>query len=120
MNTNDNVPLRGEIWHVNFDPTVGTEIQKTRPAVVISSDGIGRLPIRLVVPITAWKDAFTGNIWHVRVDPDSHNGLTKTSAIDTLQVRGVDVQRFGHRIGRINAPTLEEVVAALAAITEYQ
>jgi mRNA interferase MazF len=43
-----NPPQRGEVWLVNFDPTVGTEIRKIRPAVVISSDEIGILPIKLV------------------------------------------------------------------------
>ena len=45
-------PLRGEIWLVNFDPTIGSEIRKTRPAVVVSSDAVGRLPIKLVAPVT--------------------------------------------------------------------
>jgi hypothetical protein len=39
-------PQRGEIWLVNFDPTMGAEIQKTRPAVVVSSDAVGRLPMK--------------------------------------------------------------------------
>nr|WP_310487775.1 type II toxin-antitoxin system PemK/MazF family toxin [Chamaesiphon sp. VAR_69_metabat_338] len=43
------LPRRGEIWLVNLDPTVGAEIQKTRPAIVISSDYIGKLPLKLVV-----------------------------------------------------------------------
>jgi len=42
--TNLASPKRGEIWLVNFDPTVGAEIKKIRPAVVISSDGVGKLP----------------------------------------------------------------------------
>lgn len=49
-------PKRGEIWRVSFDPTIGAEITKARPAVVISSDAVGRLPIKLVAPITDWKD----------------------------------------------------------------
>lgn len=48
-------PKRGEVWRVNFDPTIGTEIKKTRPAVVISSDAVGKLPIKLVAPIIDWK-----------------------------------------------------------------
>lgn len=63
------IPQRGEIWLVNFDPTVGAEIQKTRPAVVVSSDAVGRLPIKLVAPRTDWKEYFAPNIWHVRIDP---------------------------------------------------
>jgi mRNA interferase MazF len=49
------LPKRGEIWLVNLDPTVGAEIQKTRPAIVISSDCIGKLFLKLVVPITIEK-----------------------------------------------------------------
>ncbi|MEO8497107.1 MAG: type II toxin-antitoxin system PemK/MazF family toxin [Planctomycetota bacterium] len=78
--TPSSLPQRGEVWKVSFDPTVGAEIRKTRPAVVISSDAVGRLPIKLVVPITDWKPAFAPNIWHVRIDPDPTNGLTKPSA----------------------------------------
>jgi len=66
---------------------VGTEIQKTRPAVVVSSDAVGRLPIKLVSPLTDGKAYFAPNIWHVRIDPDPTNGLTKVSAVDTLQYR---------------------------------
>lgn len=112
-------PRQGEIWLVNFDPTVGAEIQKTRPAVVVGSDAVGRLPIKLVAPITDWKEYFAPNIWHVRIDPDLTNGLTKVSAVDTLQLRGMDRQRFIRKLGQVSAPTLEEIVLAIAAIIEY-
>src|SRR5712692_5507411 len=85
-------PKRGEVWKVNFDPTVGTEIRKTRPAVVISSDGVGIFPIKLVAPITDWKPYFSANAWHVRIDPEPTNGLTKPSTVDVLQLRGMDTQ----------------------------
>jgi mRNA interferase MazF len=49
---------RGEIWLVDFDPAVGGEIRKIRPAVVMSMDAIGRLPLRMVVPITDWKPQY--------------------------------------------------------------
>ena len=112
-------PKRGEVWKVSFDPTVGAEIRKTRPAVVISSDAVGRLPIKLVVPITDWKPAFVPNIWHVRIDPDPTNGLTKTSAIDVLQARGMDTQRFLQRMGEVTPEKLEEILLAIAAVIEY-
>jgi mRNA interferase MazF len=112
-------PRRGEIWLVNFDPTIGTEIRKTRPAVVISSDAVGRLPIKLVAPITDWKNHYASNIWHVRIDPDATNGLSKISAIDTLQLRGMDLQRFIRKLGALPPSTLEEIVLALAAVIEY-
>jgi mRNA interferase MazF len=93
---------RGEIWLVTLDPTVGAEIRKTRPVVVVSSDAVGALPIKLVAPLTEWKDYFAGNVWHVKVTPDSMNGMAKTSAVDTLQLRGVDTQRFVQKLGRVS------------------
>ena len=51
-------PQRGEIWTVRFDPSVGAEIRKSRPAVVCSVDSIGRLPLRVVVPLTDWQPSF--------------------------------------------------------------
>ena len=112
-------PKRGEIWQVNFDPTIGAEIKKTRPAVVISSDAIGRLPIKLVAPITDWKDHYAANVWHVRIDPDATNGLSKISAIDALQLRGMDRQRFVRKLGQVAAAQLEEIILAVAAVIEY-
>ena len=74
-------PKRGEIWLVNLDPTIGDEIQKKRPCLVVNSDSIGKLRIRLIAPITEWKNAFENNLWHVRIKPARDNGLVKTSAI---------------------------------------
>jgi mRNA interferase MazF len=58
LSINPELPKRGEIWLVNFNPTVGAEIKKVRPAVVISSDSVGKLPIKLIAPITDWKTYF--------------------------------------------------------------
>ena len=113
-------PRRGEVWDLNFDPTIGAEIQKIRPAVVISSDGVGLLLIKLVSPITGWQDRFSRNMWHVRIEPSSTNGLTKISAVDTLQIRGVDVRRFISRRGRLSTTLMQEITAAIAAIIEHE
>ena len=48
-------PKRGEVWLIDFDPTVGAEIRKVRPAVVLTVPGVGRLPLQIVVPLTEWK-----------------------------------------------------------------
>jgi len=109
----------GDIWKVNLDPTVGSEIKKSRPVVVISSDAVGLLPIKLVAPLTEWKDYLANNIWHVKVHPDSSNGLTKTSTVDTLQLRGVDKQRFLEKAGAISPKTLRLIVTSIAAVIEY-
>ena len=112
-------PRRGEIWLVNFNPTVGAEIQKTRPAVVVSSDAVGRLPIKLIAPLTDWKEYFAPNMWHVRIVPNATNGLTKESAVDTLQLRGMDQQRFVRKLGQVSPTTMEEIILSIAAIIEY-
>jgi mRNA interferase MazF len=108
------------VWLVNLEPTLGAEIRKQRPAVVVSSDAVGRLPVKLVAPITDWKPWYARSTWHIKIEPDKHNGLRKPSAIDVLQLRGVDVQRLGPRMGRVSAELMEEVAAAIAAVVEYQ
>ena len=113
-------PLRGDIWLVNFDPTLGAEIRKTRPAVIVSSDGVGRLPVKLVAPLTEWKDAFGESAWLVRIEPDTRNGLSKTSAADMLQLRGMDLRRFVSRLGHVSPELMDEIAAAVAIVVEHR
>jgi len=47
------------------------------------------------------------------------NGLAKTSAVDTLQLRGVDTQRFVQRLGSVSPAIMQAIVAAIAAVIEY-
>jgi mRNA interferase MazF len=118
--TNSNTPNRGEIWLVNFDPTIGAEIKKVRPAVIISSDAVGKLPIKLIAPITDWKPYFSQNFWHVRIEPDAVNGLTKISAIDALQLRGVDLKRFRRKLGSVGEVTMSEIAVAIVTVIEFE
>lgn len=113
-------PKRGEIWLVNLDPTIGSEIKKTRPVVIVNSDLIGKLPLKWVVPMTDWKTYFASNIWHVYIEPTEENGLSKPSAADVLQLRSVDARCFARRLGVLPIADLQEVVLAIAAIIEYQ
>jgi mRNA interferase MazF len=113
-------PRRGEIWLVNLDPTVGNEIKKKRPAIVVSSDAVGRLPIKLCVPVTGWKPAFANMIWQVRITPDANNNLSKESSCDSLQTRCLDTQRFIKKIGSVSPDVMEDIVAGIAAVIEFQ
>lgn len=113
-------PKRGEIWWVKLDPTVGAEIEKLRPALVISSDALQPLPLSIIAPITNWKNKFENNIWHIKLEADAVNGLSKTSAITALQIRSVDHARFRKISGRVSPSTLDSVTAAVAAIIEYE
>ena len=113
-------PRRGEVWDVDFNLAVGAEIQKIRPAVVVSINDIGRLPLKLVAPITNWKAHFSGRIWLINVKSTNTNGLIKESAVDVLQVKSLDVQRFLTKRGQLTATLMTEISAAIAAIIDYQ
>jgi len=113
-------PKRGEIWLINLDPTIGSEIQKTRPSVIVSSDFVGKLPLKLVVPMTDWKDYFAPNFWHIYIESTSENGLKKRSAADALQLRTVDLRRFVRRLGVLSTADLQEIVYAIVSLVEYQ
>ena len=107
-------PKRGDVWTVNFDPTVGAEIGKARPAVVIGVESIGRLPLKLVVPITDWKPAYATYPWFVELTPNSTNGLSKASGADAFQVKSVSETRFVRRLGRITDEQVTEIAEAIA------
>jgi mRNA interferase MazF len=119
LNTRSVQARRAEIWLVNLDPTIGAEIKKTRPVIIVSSDAVGILPIKLVAPVTDWKDWYADSSWLVRIDPDTTNGLTKPSAVDTLQLRGLDTSRFIRKLGQVSGDTIEEIAAAIAGVVEY-
>lgn len=118
LNTNTESPKRGEIWLVALDPTIGSELNKTRPAIVISADAIGTLPVKLIVPITEWKPYFAKNTWQIKLKPTSANGLSKLSTADTLQTRGADLQRFVRKLGRVSDRNLNKVALTIAAIIQ--
>lgn len=111
-------PKRGEIWLVDFEPTKGSEIRKKRPAVIVSSDALGVLPIRLVVPLTEWNYSYAGKIWIVRIDASVRNGLTKPSAAETLQTRSVSLKRLSKKVGVLEERLVEQIVAALSIAVE--
>jgi mRNA interferase MazF len=99
---------------------MGDEIAKTRPAIVVSSDAIGKLAIKTVVPVTTWKDRFADNLWMVRIEPDKANGLENVSTADALQIRGVALERFIDKLGQVSSEVLDDVAAAIAIVVEYQ
>jgi len=109
---------QGEIWEINLSPAVGAEIKKKRPAVIINDDAIGVLPLKVIVPITEWKERFHGAIWMVRIEPDSKNKLIKPSAIDTVQIRSVSTKRFIRKIGSVSAKILDEIKTAVKVVID--
>ncbi len=108
------MPSRGEIWLVDFDPAVGAEIQKARPAVVMNLDSIGRLPLRIVVPLTDWKPNYAAYPWFVSIPSTPINGLLKDSGADAFQVKSVSEKRFVHFLGTITPDQADEIAEAIA------
>jgi mRNA interferase MazF len=108
------VPRRGEIWLVDFDPAVGAEIQKVRPAVVISMDTIGRLPLRMVVQITHWKTQYVNYPWFVELPAASTSGLAKDSGADAFQTKSVSQFRFVRLLGQVTVVQLDDIASAIA------
>lgn len=99
---------RGEVYLVTLDPTVGAEMQKTRPAVVVSPDELNlALATVIVVPLT------TGRAYPFR--PLTRvGGKPGVAAVD--QVRTVDKRRLSRRVGTLSPAALTSVLAALAEV----
>jgi mRNA interferase MazF len=92
----------------------GAEIQKTRPAIVVNPPSVGKLPLRIVVPVTEWAPRYSTVPWLVHLEPSQRNGLTKESAADCFQVRSVSIVRFVSKLGNVQADEVEEISAAIA------
>jgi mRNA interferase MazF len=89
-------------------------MRKVRPAVVASLDAIGRLPLRIVVPVTDWKPQYAGFPWFVPPPATPTNGLTKDSGADAFQVKSVSEARFVRRLGAVTAGQLDDIALAIA------
>ena len=108
---------RGEIWFVRLDPTEGSELKKTRRVVIISNDTLGKLPVRVIVPLTDWKDHYQNVPWMVRIVPDKFNRLDKISAADAFQIRSVSELRFGDKAeGYLTPDNMDLIVEAVATV----
>jgi len=105
-----------EIWLINLDPTIGAEIRKTRPCIILNDDSIGALPLKVVSPVTDYKEKYVNVPWMVRLVPDEYNKLKKPSVIDVFQMRCVSNERLIKRIGTITEQNLKEVIQAVKVI----
>lgn len=97
---------QGEIWLVNLDHAVGSEIRKTRPCVIMNDDAVGVLPLKIIAPLTDFKERYLRVPWMVIINPDAANSLQKPSTLDLLQVRCVAEERLVRKIGSIDVKQL--------------
>jgi mRNA interferase MazF len=106
-------PKRGEIYLTSLDPTVGREIQKTRPALVVQNNTSNRLTqTTIVAPITSTV-RFPLNPVHALLPADAATGLSVASVALLNQIRTVDRQRLIKRLGAVDAQTLTQIDEAL-------
>ena len=112
-------PARGQVWRIRFGPAVGSETRKIRPAVIMTEEGIGILPLQIVVPITAWEPKYTHYPWMVHLRPTESNGLKKESAADAFQVKSLSNERLIECIGTLESSQVEDIAAAIAICVGY-
>ncbi len=108
----------GEIFWVNLDPTVGDEIKKKRPVVVLNQGHEKNLRLSIVIPITGWKRHWEENPFFVTIKPSNQNRLQKKSVIDCFQIRAISHIRFMDRIGKITDNQMSEVKRAISLILD--
>ena len=111
---------RGEIWRIELDPTRGDEIQKTRPAVIVSDDLVGTLALKIIVPVTDWKNHYAEVSWMARLEPNEENGLSKVSAADAFQIRSVSQTRFVRKLGKVNEADFLAIKKAIAFVFDLE
>jgi len=102
-----------EIWIINLDPTIGSEIRKKRPCVILNNDAIGILPLKIIAPVTDYKEKYDVVPWMVKLAPNNTNQLKKKSVVDIFQVRSLSQERFVEKIGDISEDELEKCKRAI-------
>jgi len=102
-------PTRGEIWLVALDPTVGSEIQKTRPCVIVSPPEINdHLRVFLVAPLTSGSRPAP---FRIATQVGGKDGLMLLE-----QIRSVDGNRLVKKIGQLDRLTLQAALGVLRAL----
>lgn len=110
--------LQKDIWLVEFNPQIGSEIAKTRPAVVINDDLGENFSIKIVVPITSWQDKFKQSMFYLRLKDYAKFGLDNPSAVNCFQIKSFSTERFKRKIGQIDDKTLFEIHQIVANILD--
>ncbi len=105
-------PRRGEVYLVNFDPTVGAEIQKTRPALIVQNDIANRHSAITIV--AAISSRFEEPLYPTEILVRVNEGGLKTNSVVLLnQIRSIDKQRLARRLGSLRSETMVRVDEAI-------
>jgi len=108
-----NYPRRGEVYLVNFDPTIGAEIKKTRPALILQNDIANRFsPLTIVSAITS---RYEEPLYPTEILVEAGEGGVKANSVVLLnQIRSVDKRRLIKRLGSLKPETMRGVDRAIA------
>ena len=101
---------RGEVWLTRLDPTVGQEIQKTRPCLIVSPDDLAPHAWAVIVPLTSGSRQAP---YRVPVRFNDRDGFLLPE-----QIRTVSRRRMTRRLGRVDAATLSQTLATLREMFE--
>jgi mRNA interferase MazF len=113
--TSQNWPQKGEIYLTALDPTVGHEIKKTRPALIIQNNTSNRYSaITMLAPITSTVRLPLSPL-HVLLPADTSTGLSVASVAVFNQIRAVDRKRLIRKLGEVDALVLLQVDEAIKA-----
>lgn len=106
------IPRRGEVYVVNFDPSIGSEIQKRRPALILQNNIGNRYSNTTIV--AAISSQFDARLYptEVYIEP-REGGLEKPCVVLLSQVRTVDKRRLTKQLGMLSAETMRKVDQAL-------
>ena len=108
---------KDEVWKARLPPAAGHAQAGERPAIIVQNDAYtARLPAALIVPLTGALGAsrFAGTLV---LQPDGKNGLTIPSVALVFQVRALDKRDLLQYLGAVDAPTMGQLSALLAALT---
>jgi mRNA interferase MazF len=110
-------PRQGEVWWVRLDPTVGSEVAKTRPALVVSIEEINRAPAHLciVAPITTTPRASA-----VRIELPRERGSARVGYVEPYQIRTVSHARLASRIGTADDTVRRDVAHRIELYTRHR
>ena len=102
---------QGQVWRVNLEATIGSEIRKTRPAVIVSPDDLNaHLNTVVVVPLTA------GRAYPFRI-PTKVAGKDGVAAVD--QVRTIDKRRLTRKVTTLTPARMKPILDALVEMFSY-
>lgn len=110
----------GSIWLVNFEPAIGTEIRKTRPAVIISGTSFNQRSKVTVLPVTSANPSDRLLPVIVPLIPSLTNGLNTNSFVVCVDPMTFDKRRLVQRLGQIELHQLQKIQQILVRYLEIQ